>query len=152
MYTLHVHFGDSAILITWSWTGYPIKGPVPNLHGHLTLLAQCFGLLLPLLMEKYSFLQLSTLSHPLWYLFGAVSAAVMYCYKDWTGFIGGLGFAVFFMSIIPVAFQLAAKNRHIGRTYFVAWFTAILLYLANVWTVAYAFVPGGVYLRERSDL
>lgn len=152
LYTLHVHFSDSAVLITWSWTGYPIKGPLPGLHGYLTLLAQCFGLLLPLVLNELAFTELSTLANPLWLLFGTISATVMYRYKDWPGYTGGLCFAVWSMSIIPIVFQQAAKNRHIGRTYFVAWFTAILLYLANVWTVAYAFVPGGVYLRERSDL
>ncbi|THH00526.1 hypothetical protein EW145_g7066 [Phellinidium pouzarii] len=84
--------------------------------------------------------------------FGAASSFVLYSYKNWFGYAGGLGIAVFLMSIIPQIIVNTANKVYIGRTYFTAFFVTILLYLADVWTVAYAFVPGGQYLRERSDM
>ena len=94
----------------------------------------------------------SILSSPAWFAFGAVSSYTLYSYDDWLGYVGGIGLAIFLASIILQTFSLSAGTRHIGRTYFSAFFVTVLLYLANVWTVAYAFVPGGEYLRERSDL
>ncbi|KZT29935.1 hypothetical protein NEOLEDRAFT_1238654 [Neolentinus lepideus HHB14362 ss-1] len=148
LFTLHHLLADSSTLIAWSWTGYPITGPIPNTHGCLTLLAQSLGLLLPVLLPDAAGL----LSHPLWFLYGAASAYVTYCYKDWLGYSGGLNLAVFLMSIVPHVISDASATGKVGRTYFTTWLVLCLFALANVWTVAYAFVPGGVYLRERTDL
>jgi hypothetical protein len=78
----------------------------------------------------------------------------MYQYRDWVGYAGGLNLSIFLMSILPATLQQTteAAKGGIGRTYFVTFLVVSLLYLASVWTVAYAFVPGGVYLRERTDL
>ena len=76
----------------------------------------------------------------------------MYSYKDWVGYAGGLNFAIFVMSIIPIVLVQAQSTECIGKTYFVALGVTCVFDLASVWTVAYAFVPGGVYLRERTDL
>ncbi|KAG1882105.1 Frag1/DRAM/Sfk1 family-domain-containing protein [Suillus subluteus] len=149
IFTLHCFFIDPSTIIAWSWTGYKNsqpKGPLPHLHGSLTLIAQAIGLAAPTILPAYWF------TSPLWFSYGCASAFVMYCFRDWTGFVGGLNLAVFVMSLLPTIIQQSAQPTKAGRTYFTAFFVTILFYLADVWTVAYAFVPGGVYLRERSDL
>lgn len=149
IFTLHCFFIDSSTIIAWSWTGYKEgqpKGPLPHLYGSLTLIAQAVGLSMPTLLSTRWF------SSPLWFSYGCASAFVMYSFRDWTGFIGGLNLAVFVMSMLPSIIRQSAQQGKAGRTYFMAYFVTILFYLANVWTVAYAFVPGGSYLRERSDL
>ncbi|KAG9315095.1 Frag1/DRAM/Sfk1 family-domain-containing protein [Chiua virens] len=154
-FTLHCLFTDSNTIIAWSWTGYQDghpRGPLPHLHGSITLIAQSFGLILPAVLPTT--ISSALLTHPLWFAYGCASAFVMYRFCDWPGFLGGLNFAVFCMSILPlVVSQHSAWNGDkAGRRYFTAFFVAILFYLANTWTVAYAFVPAGVYLRERTDL
>lgn len=148
IFALHNILMDSSTLIAWSWTGYPIKGPVPHLHGSLTLVIQCLGLLLPAVLPSRLF------HHPLWFSYGLAGAYTMYQYRDWLGYIGGLNLSIFLMSILPSTFRQTAEAAvgRLGRTYFVVFLVVCLLYLASVWTVAYAFVPGGVYLRERTDL
>ncbi|KAF8440284.1 Frag1/DRAM/Sfk1 family-domain-containing protein [Boletus edulis BED1] len=154
-FTLHCMFTDSSTIIAWSWTGYQDgqpRGPLPHLHGPITLLAQSLGLIIPAVLPTSA--STALLSHPLWFAYGCASAFVMYRFRDWTGFLGGLNFAIFCMSILPsVLSQSSAwQGDKVGRRHFVTFLVAILLYLANVWTVAYAFVPGGSYLRERTDL
>jgi hypothetical protein len=149
IFTLHCFFIDPSTIIAWSWTGYKNsqpKGPLPHLHGSLTLIAQAIGLAMSTVLPA------CWLSSPLWFSYGCVGAFVMYCFRDWTGFVGGLNLAVFVMSLLPTIIQQSAQPNKAGRTYFTAFFVTILFYLADVWTVAYAFVPGGAYLRERSDL
>lgn len=148
LFSLHLFLTDAGTLIAWTWSGYPVTGPVPHLHGAYTILAQALGLLIPFVIPSASALMTS----PLWFAFGTMSLYVLYAYDDWTGYFGGLGAAVFLMSIVPQTLQAISETSRIGRTYFVAFFVTVLLYLANVWTVAYAFVPGGTYLRERTDL
>lgn len=154
-FTLHCMFTDSNTVIAWSWTGYQDghpRGPVPRLHGSITLFAQAFGLIIPAVLPAS--VSSALLNHTLWFVYGCASALVMYHFRDWTGFLGGLNFAIFCMSILPsVLSQSSAwQGDKVGRRHFVTFFVAILFYLANVWTVAYAFVPGGSYLRERTDL
>lgn len=154
IFSLHCLLSDSSTLIAWSWTGYTDRrpqGPQPNLHGSLTLTAQSLGLLIPIVLASR---ESRILTHPFWFAYGTISSFVMYQYRNWLGFVGGLNMAVFLMSIIPLVLQGAASMSmgRVATVYFTAWLVACLLDLANVWTVAYAFVPGGVYLRERSDL
>jgi hypothetical protein len=150
MFGLHSLLSDSSTLIAWSWTGYKngrANGPVPNLHGSLTHIAQAIGLFIPVALASHS----PTLANPLWFAFGAASMFVTHKYKNWLGYIGGLSLALFLMSIIPLVLQSAVRGGRVGTLYFTAWLVYCLLSLASVWTVAYAFVPGGIYLRERTD-
>lgn len=154
-FTLHCMFTDSSTVIAWSWTGYQDghpRGPLPHLHGSITLLAQSLGLIIPVILPPS--MSSALLGHPLWFAYGCASAFVMYRFRDWTGFLGGLNFAVFCTSIIPLVLSqsCAWQSDKAGRRYFVAFFVAIVFYVANVFTVAYAFVPGGPYLRERTNL
>lgn len=154
-FTLHCMFTDSSTIIAWSWTGYQDgqpRGPLPHLHGSITLIAQSLGLVVSAVLTTPA--SFALLSHPLWFAYGCASAFFMYRCRDWTGFLGRLNFAIFCMSILPslLSQSSAWKGDKVGRRYFVTFFVAILFYLANMWTVAYAFVPGGSYLRERTDL
>ncbi|KAF5392189.1 hypothetical protein D9757_001378 [Collybiopsis confluens] len=149
----HSLLSDPSTLIAWSWTGYQNgrpRGPLPHLHGSLTLLCQSIGLLIALYSVKSSKLHL--LANPLWLAFGYASSYSMYTYRNWPGYIGGLGLAVFVMASLPLIIHNASSTRTVFKTTFTAMMVYCLLVLADVWTVAYAFVPGGVYLRERTDL
>ena len=169
LFILHNHLTDASTLIAWSWTGYENRaprGPIPHLHGAITLAVQCAGLLLPVVLTSLSAsasestwwssdMDMKILTHPMWLAFGSASTWVMYTYKDWTGYTGGLGLAFWAMSITPMVFQraaaFAAEEEKVARTYATAFLVYCLLVLTSIFTVAYAFVPGGVYLRERTD-
>jgi hypothetical protein len=154
IFSLHCLLSDSSTLIAWSWTGYADRqpqGPQSNLHGSMTLIAQSVGLLIPILLASHKY---HALMHPLWFTYGAASSFVMYRYRNWLGYAGGLNLCIFLMSILPMILRGAASasTGQVAKVYFTSWLVACLLDLANVWTVAYAFVPGGIYLRERTDL
>ncbi|KAF8893298.1 Frag1/DRAM/Sfk1 family-domain-containing protein [Mucidula mucida] len=162
LFVLHNFFSDPSSIIAWSWTGYEDRkprGPLPHLHGSLTLLFQALGLLLSctsisshlifMHVKLYRFLDSAYL------LFGAGCLFVLHSVSDWTGYLGGLGYALFAMSLFPRVVQnaaVAATTHSVAMVYGTAMLVYVLLSLASVWTVAYAFVPGGVYLRERTDL
>ncbi|KAJ3788058.1 Frag1/DRAM/Sfk1 family-domain-containing protein [Lentinula aff. detonsa] len=153
IFILHSLLADPSTLIAWSWTGYENgrpRGPLPHLHGSLTLLCQSFGLLIAIQAMKSSKVHL--LANPLWFAFGSASSYVMYTYRNWPGYLGGLGLSIFIMGSFPLVLHNASSTRAVFKTSFTAMLVYCLLALANVWTVAYAFVPGGVYLRERTDL
>ncbi len=156
IFSLHSLLSDPTTLIAWAWTGYPLSGPVPALHGSLTHVAQAFGLALAAFLAS-SPQTSGALTHPLYLTLGAASGYVMYAYKDWVGYAGGLGVAVFLMSIIPPVWARAreaavAPDGGVGRTVAIVWLVVCLFDVASTFTVAYAFVPGGEYFRERTDL
>jgi len=152
IFTLHNLLADPSTLIAWSWTGYPIKGPVPHLHGSLTHVAQVVGLCLPLILNGLTPDGSHILLHPLWFAYGSAGAYVMYSYKNWLGYAGGLNFAIFLMSIIPAVLKRSSATGKTARTFFTAWLLVAVFVFVSVLTVAYAFVPGGQYFRERTDL
>ncbi|KAG6839895.1 hypothetical protein C0991_010677 [Blastosporella zonata] len=156
LFSLHNMLSDPSTLVAWSWTGYhdrSPKGPVPHLHGSLTLIAQCAGLLIPMLLNPSHATEL--LTHPVWFMFGALSACIMYTYRNWTGYTGGLGFALFLMSAVPGVLQNAVQatraRGNVARVFGAAMGVYCVLNLASIFTVAYAFVSGGVVFRERTD-
>ncbi|OSC99957.1 hypothetical protein PYCCODRAFT_1372193 [Trametes coccinea BRFM310] len=153
IFTIHSLISDPSTLIAWSWTGYPIKGPIPNVHGSLTHVAQALGLGLATFLSRPGF-SADALAHPAWLACGASSAYIMYAYKDWTGYAGGLGVAFFLMSIFPSvwAYVAQAGKSRVARTMATTWLVVCLYDVASTFTVAYAFVPGGEYFRERTDL
>ena len=63
---------------------------------------------------------------------------------------GGLGLAVYTMSLWPQMMERAVRCPP-ARTVTLAALLHIALLLFGVWTVAYNFVPGGVYTREHTD-
>jgi hypothetical protein len=160
LFTLHQLLADASTLIAWSWTGYPITGPIPNLHGSLTIAAQALGLLLPLSLAaivvasstnrvkndktaRQDTTALTLLSSPLWWTFGAASAYVLYTGTDWTAYAGGLAFAIFLMSAIPGVLQrtaIVANGEHAPYIFCTAWLVVSVLDFVSTMTVAYAFV------------
>lgn len=177
LFSLHNFLADPTTLIAISWTGYENRlprGPLPHAHGSITLVVMCLGVFLSALSESLGAASeipaspfITPLSHPIWFLFGSASAYIMYTFRDWLGYAGGLSFGLFLMSIVPVVFRGAAAAAvtlvegkgggvkivtHLARTYTVALLVYCLFNLASIFTVAYAFVPGGSYFRERTDL
>ncbi|KAF5359583.1 hypothetical protein D9756_003165 [Leucocoprinus leucothites] len=186
IFTIHNLLADSSTLVSWSWTGYENgvpRGPLPHVHGAITIVVQCLGLALGTyactegsqtnMVESSTFKGRVTnsdkanhhdstvdlnpiralITHPGFYAFGATSFYALYTYENWPGYFGGLGIAFFSMCITPFVFeQVAAAKPYAGRTIGTALLAYCLLNLASIFTVAYAFVPGGVYFRERTNL
>ncbi|KJA22967.1 hypothetical protein HYPSUDRAFT_201775 [Hypholoma sublateritium FD-334 SS-4] len=187
LFGVHHLLGDASTLIAWSWTGYAARaprGPLPHVHGALTVGAMALGLAVGLHLPFAHAGGGGRALGPVGAALGAGAAYVVYAYRDWVGYAGGLVEAAFLMALLPAVFAHAArgvgepgedavdakatdangekktdaKDRKdtLGpRT--AAVYTAALgvycaLTLASIFTVAYAFVPGGVYLRERTDL
>ncbi|CCO30822.1 Protein cwh43 [Rhizoctonia solani AG-1 IB] len=147
IFALYSLFADSGTIVAWSWTGYPIKGPVPGVtSSSVTISALCAGLAL-----ASSSSASRVVNHPAWLSIGVGACFVMYQYRDWVGYAGGLVYGFFLMSIFPKMLQ-ESSFRGSAWVYYLMWLTVIGLILADVWATAYAFVPGGVYMRERTDI
>ncbi|TRM66791.1 Frag1/DRAM/Sfk1 family-domain-containing protein [Schizophyllum amplum] len=174
VFILHAYLTEAGTLTAWAWTGwhdYQPSGPMSK-HAALTLLAISAGGALALSSlcneaekddaekapsqaqqaSSTGGVIAAMLSHPAWYALGSAASFVMYGYRGWAGYAGSLVTAMFWASLVPGIVARAAATGKPGRTLGTAMFIYILMILANVWTVAYAFVPGGVYLRERTDL
>jgi len=144
IFGLHSLLSDSSTMITWVWDGYPIKGPIPAPHGAYTIAAMGAGFLIGLFNAQVA----ST-----WSFFGvaSIATATFYNKSGWTGFYGALILATYLMALIPSMITTATRYGP-GKTFGLAFLFYNLIVLAHVWVVAYAFVPGGPLLRERSDL
>lgn len=143
IFSLHAMLTDSSTIIIWNWEGYPINGPVPVPHGAITLITMSIGAYLGLTLEN--------LNKKFIIILGSLSAIILYFATEWIGYIGGLGYTLFLTISVPIFFQNAAKYQP-GVVFTLAFFIHIVLMLAHVWIVAYAFVPGGWILRERTDI
>ncbi|KAF2155345.1 calcofluor white hypersensitive protein [Myriangium duriaei CBS 260.36] len=141
-FAMHSLLSDSSTMILWVWEGWPVQGPLPVPHGAVTIFFMSFGLLLgvyyPTLIRTWTAFGI-----------GSIGAAVLTSFSHWFGFYGALVFTTYIMAVAPTLISSAAKQRP-GLTFFTGFFVYNLLVLAHVWVVAYAFVPGGFLLRERT--
>lgn len=134
LHLIHTFCTDAGTVISWVWTGFPVSGPQLYPHGAYLIGAVALGMCLP----------------DAWPATGVVSAIVLYRFSDWAGFVGGLGLAFYLVSTLP-RFILAASNDPaivLGLGALVYCVSDVL----SVVTTAYAFVPFGNLLRERTDL
>ena len=86
-----------------------------------------------------------------WWFVGCAGAYLFYYTSTYIAFCGGLILATYIMSVFPrIANQLSACSK--TKALSLALLICVIFLLASVWVVAYNFVPGGVYTRERNDV
>ncbi|GAB1318140.1 Protein cwh43 [Madurella fahalii] len=140
---LHSLLSDTSTMILWVWDGYPIRGPVSNVHGWYTIAAMTAGLVMgvfrPGLVTTWTA-----------YGVGCVGAALLTLYQRWFGYYGALTLAAYLMAIsIPLIGNAAKKSPAV--TFGLGFLVYNFMVLFHVWVVAYAFVPGGPLVREHTD-
>ncbi|KAI5951083.1 CWH43 [Candida jiufengensis] len=137
---------DSGTLTLFTWEGYPIKGPTPITGAFPHLLVFAIAILVTLKVHPNTF---SSWSYNL--VVGGGSTIGLYLLKNWLGFLATLIYVFYLVSIGPIIWQ-SISGYNPGAAFFVGYFLNIVISLASVWIVAYAFVPGGPLLRERTDI
>lgn len=151
-FLLHWLFTDSGTIIAWSFDGYPASGPFAFPHGLLTTCALSLGVVLGSPLHLSARLASSRLA----YLAACVSAALLYSQTYWAAFVPGCLLGVYAVSTFPALLasllQHLSPQRGPALAFGGAFFYYVLLELASTWPVAYAFVPAGWVLRERTDI
>lgn len=142
LYLTHWCFGESSLVLRWAVKGYPETGPAPYPWGSLVLIALGFGVAI----SSWK----SITNTKAWWCEGLISILVLYYFPTWMGFMGGLILAVYTMSIWPKMTDRLTMCPP-ARSMFVVVVTYLVQIFFFVWTVAYNFVPGGVYTREHTD-
>ncbi|CAG8980785.1 hypothetical protein HYALB_00010690 [Hymenoscyphus albidus] len=140
---MHFLLADSSTMILWVWEGYPIKGPIAAPHGAFTIAAMGAGLLIGLFRDSLA---------TGWTLYGVgcIGAALLTTRSNWTGYYGALATAVYLMAVsVPLIGSAARKNP--ATTFGFGFLVYNFMTLFHTWVVAYAFVPGGHLVRERTD-
>ena len=146
LYCLCEYMTDLATLVQWVWTGYPLRGPTPVSGALIHFGAFILGIVATIKVSP-------TLISQLGYLIvvGGLAAVAMATIPGWAGYVGALAFVFYLASVTTVIAQLAVGFSPVV-TYVLGYFWFIVLNVAHVWTVAYAFVPGGWLLRERAHI
>ncbi|KAK2873430.1 hypothetical protein FQN49_002388 [Arthroderma sp. PD_2] len=142
-FAMHSLLSDSSTMVLWVWEGFPIRGAIAVPHGSLTLLAMGVGVVAGITYPRLA---------GSWTAFGlgSVGAALLTGNSHWLGFYGGLILAVYIMAIAPIL--IGSAVRHSPATVFGLGFLVYnFMVLFSIWVVAYAFVPGGPLVRERTD-
>ena len=143
LYLLHWVFGELGVLSRWTVAGVPHSGPSPFFSSPLVLSALLMGTYIPAYFRKFS-------QSMLCWGIGTASFFGTYYLDAWPGFLCGLCLAAYasilwFSTLDRVPFGHSA----------VVLGSAMVVYLVeiffHVWTVAYNFVPAGIYTREHSD-
>ncbi|ODN89207.1 calcofluor white hypersensitive protein [Cryptococcus wingfieldii CBS 7118] len=131
---------DAGTVISWTWTGYPIKGPTLHPQAGFIIAATALGLA-----------SIPNALHPAWSTIGCLGALALYAFPDWTGFYGGVVLTYYLSSILP-PYVRAASACSPATTFGNALLAYIVFDVVSVVTAAYAFVPMGWLLRERTDV
>jgi hypothetical protein len=145
LFGVHSMLSESSTILRWATEGFPNVGPEPLPWAALVLCTMCLGHGLSVSISK------ETANSSMWWLAGTVAVYTLYYMRGFLGFLGGLLFVVYLMTVIPTVFgNLSAVP--IGRTMLLGSFLYLVQVLAHMWVVAYAFVPAGEYLRESTHI
>lgn len=145
VFLLQMFVMDAGTIISWTWTGYTNRQPNgPTLHpaSGWTIASACVGLLVG---------RSGTPRSTMWPLAGLLCALGHYSFQNWEGFYAGLGLVCYLTSMIPLYFR-AASILPPASTWGKAMALNAILDVFSVVTAAYAFVPYGHLVRERTDL
>lgn len=145
IFLLHALLTDSSTIITWVWNGYPVRGPIPVPHGAVSLAVALAGLYYGLISNK------TKTNNWSFYIVGVVGFVLLYAFHGWVGYIGGLIFSFYLIAVTPAIFETVSRFNP-GLSFSLGFLFHIIFMLGSVWIVAYAFVPGGPLLRERTDI
>lgn len=140
---LHSLLSDTSTMILWGWEGYPIRGPSSTIHGWCTVAAMSVGVFAGVSQPKLASSYYS-------YAMGTVGATLLTYYSHWPGFTGALVMAAY-LSAVSVPLIKVASQRRPAVTFGLGFLIYNFVVLFHVWVVAYAFVPGGHLVRERTD-
>ncbi len=138
---MHSLLSDSSTMILWVWEGFPVRGPIAA-NGVLTLLAMGLGVVVGILFQE-------SVTNWVHFVSIGLGAFLVTGFSNWTGYSGALLLATSLMAAAPVLISSAVRNGPFS--FGLGFLFYNLLVLAHVWVVAYAFVPGGPYLREHTD-
>ncbi|KAL4230433.1 Protein cwh43 [Mactra antiquata] len=136
-------FGEVSLITRWTVRAYPDNGPEPYPWGACTLVALCFGVY----MSACRHVAISKI----WWLIATVCFYGLYYLPTWIGFSAGIMLGIYAMSIWPEMTDRVTRCPP-ARTLFLAILTFMIQNFFLVWTVAYNFVPLGVYTREHTDI
>lgn len=142
-FALHSLLSDSSTMILWVWEGFPVRGPMSAPHGAVTIAAMAvglaFGLFNDAVTRSWSF-----------YGIGCLGATALTLYSHWTGYLGACVLAFYLLAVSVPLLSTAARQRP-AITFGLGFLIYNFMVLFHVWIVAYAFVPGGPLVRERTD-
>jgi len=138
---MHSLLSDSSTMILWVWEGFPVRGPIAA-NGILTLLAMGLGVVAGILFQE-------SVTNWVHFVSIGLGAFLVTGFSNWTGYSGALLLTTSLMAAAPVLISSAVRNGPFS--FGLGFLFYNLLVLAHVWVVAYAFVPGGPYLREHTD-
>ena len=142
LFAMHTLLSDSSTMILWGWEGFPVRGPIAA-NGVVTISAMFVGLCLGHIFPDMVFMRTR-------YALTTVGIFLLTAFSNWFGYLGAILLACFLMSMVPAFVSSAARQRP-GTTFGMGFLFYNVMVLAHVWTVAYAFVPGGPLLREHTD-
>ncbi|GAA5895793.1 hypothetical protein JCM8208_005089 [Rhodotorula glutinis] len=145
-FLLHWLFTDSGTIIAWSWAGYPSSGPYAFPHGLITIVAVLAGVALvpsPTATTRSSLPSFAA---------ACTCATLLLTQTSWASFLPACLLGTYLAALFP-SFLLSLTSHTScgpGAPFAGAFLVYALLELASTWTVAYAFVPAGWVLRERT--
>lgn len=140
MHLAQTFLSDSGTIIAWSWEGFPARAPL--LHPWAGIVTALCALAIPLSLSIERLLDPVILAIPY------IGAFCLYMFPNWVGFAGGVALMVWLIAAAPAFIRIASGVPPKTTGNAMAW--NCFLDVASVFTVAYAFVPFGWILRERT--